>query len=196
MSQQGHKGAARVVAVVGSPRAQGNTSSLVDVVLEELSRRGAHCQKFMLGSYLIRPCLGHEDCATLPMCPQSDDADELFDTVYGADALILATPVYFEDVSAQMKLFIDRTCHRYYHDQLLTARVFGLIAIAAETGVQATIDTLKRFVALSSSGNVKQVEFTGLADRPGDALADDVLVERAREMADEIAAMLNADPAV
>lgn len=195
MSQQGHKEAARVVAVVGSPRARGNTSSLVDIVLEELSRRGAHCQKVMLGSYLIRPCLGHEDCATLPVCPQSDDADDLFETVYDADALILATPVYFEDVSAQMKLFIDRTCHRYYHDQLLPARVFGLLAIAAETGAQATIDTLKRFVALSSSGSVKLVELTGLADKPGDALADDGLVERTRQMADEIAVALNVDPA-
>lgn len=181
----------RVVAVVGSPRANGNTAGLVDVILEELTHHGARCEKLLLGEFTILPCLGHENCASLPVCPRVDDADRLLDAVYAADAVVLATPVYYEDVSGLMKLFIDRNCHRFNHDQLLEPAAIGLVVVAAETGLQETIDTLKRFVALSSAGPLKMFELSGLADKAGDALGDGDLVEAARRMAHQIAAELN-----
>jgi multimeric flavodoxin WrbA len=51
-----------VVAIVGSPRASGNTSYLVDVALDELARRGAAVEKIGLGEHRILPCEGHDDC--------------------------------------------------------------------------------------------------------------------------------------
>ena len=54
-----------VVCVVGSPRAAGNTSYLVDVAIEEFERRGARCEKLMLADYRILPCEGHDDCAAV-----------------------------------------------------------------------------------------------------------------------------------
>ena len=54
--------------------------------------------------------------------------------VYAADGLLLATPVYYEDVSAQMKAFIDRNVYQYHHDVFLTPKVVGLLVVTAETG--------------------------------------------------------------
>jgi multimeric flavodoxin WrbA len=182
----------RVVAIVGSPRANGNTSGLVDIILEELGRHGADCEKLSLGDYTILPCEAHDNCAELPRCVLDDDADRVLDALYAADAVVLATPVYYEDVSAQMKLLIDRSYHRYNQDELLAPAAIGLVAVAAETGLQETIDALRRFVALSSRGPVKTFELTGLADKAGEALGNGELVEGARRMAHQIAAELSA----
>ena len=83
---------------MGSSRAHGNTSILVDVVLEELTRRGIRVEKVMLGERRVAGCLGHDDCAERRVCPLGDDAADILDAVYAADGLILATPVYYENV--------------------------------------------------------------------------------------------------
>ena len=56
--------------------------------------------------------------------------------MYAADCLVLGTPVYYENVSAQMKAFIDRNVFRYAHDQWLRAKAVGLVAVTAETGLR------------------------------------------------------------
>jgi multimeric flavodoxin WrbA len=182
--------APHVVAVVGSPRARGNTSLLVDAALEELSRRGLRCDKVMLGERRIAPCLGHEDCADRATCPHGDDASEVLDLVYAADCLILATPVYYENVSAQMKVFIDRNVFRYAHDQWLSAKAVGLMAVTAETGLDETLAALRRYIALSTDGEVPIFTATGYADKPGDAAGDPALLAAARQLGADLAASL------
>ncbi len=99
--------------------------------------------------------------------------------MYGADGLILATPVYYEDVSGQMKVFIDRNCFNNYHEVWLQARSVGLIAVAESTGLDEAIDSLRRFVALSSDKKVKPLSVTGLAYREGDAAGNAAAGRRA-----------------
>jgi multimeric flavodoxin WrbA len=156
-----------VVAVVGSPRARGNTSLLVDAALEELAGRGARVRKVLLGEYSIAPCLGHEQCGRLPVCPQRDDAGEVLDAVYAADGLILASPVYYDNVTAQMKAFMDRNVFRYNREQWLQARAVGLLAVAAESGLDDTIAALRRYVTFSSAAEVPTVSIGVYADGLG-----------------------------
>lgn len=181
-----------VVAIVGSPRAAGNTSYLVDVALDELARRGLAVEKIMLSEYHVLPCEGHDECEDLAVCPLDDDAGTILARMYGADGLILATPVYYEDVSGQMKIFIDRNCFNNYHEIWLQARSVGLIAVAESTGLDETIDSLRRFVALSSDKKVKPLSATGLAYREGDAAGNAALVAAVREMARAMAVALRA----
>ena len=183
-----------VVAVVGSPRVRGNCSFLVDLVLGDLERQGALCEKLMLGEFDIRPCQGHQDCDRRSVCALDDDAAAVIEKAYAADALLLATPVYYEDVSAQMKLFIDRNVFFYGHDRVLAPKVVGYIAVAAETGLAETIAALERFVALSSSGDLKHLELTGFADKAGDAAADEQLVAAAHRFAEQLGAALHKAP--
>jgi multimeric flavodoxin WrbA len=180
-----------VVAVVGSPRAAGNTSYLVDVALDELAHRGLAVEKIMLGEHRVLPCEGHDECEDLAVCPLDDDAGAILDHMYGADGLILATPVYYEDVSGQMKIFIDRNCFNNYHEVWLRARSVGLIAVAESTGLDETIDSLRRFVALSSDKKVEPLSATGVAYREGDAAGNAALVAAVREMARAMAAALS-----
>jgi multimeric flavodoxin WrbA len=153
-----------VVAVVGSPRAAGNTSLLVDAALAELERRGVRVHKVLLGEQIVGPCVGHEDCARFKVCPQRDDAEAVLDLVYQADGLLLATPVYYENVTAQMKAFMDRNVFRYSHDEWLPARVVGLLAVTAETGLDDALDAMRRYVALSTVGEVSTFSCGVFAD--------------------------------
>jgi len=184
-----------VVAVVGSPRPAGNTSYLVDVALDELAGRGLAVDKIMLSEHRVLPCEGHDECEDLASCPLDDDAAGILERMYGADGLILASPVYYEDVSGQMKVFIDRNCFNNYHEVWLRARSVGLIAVAESTGLDETIDSLRRFVALSSDKKVRPLSVTGLAYREGDAAGNAALVGAVRDMAQEMAAALRPQEA-
>ena len=176
-----------VVAVVGSPRPTGNTAWAVDTALAELERRGVSCEKLNLCEYRIYPCLGHDDCAFLPACPLEDDADRVLDKVYAADGLILATPVYYEDVSAQMKTFIDRNYRRYEHGQLLEPKVVGLIVVAASSGIEDTVAALKRFLALSSKEPLPVEVASGEASALGEASSSPQLRAAVTQMAARMA---------
>jgi multimeric flavodoxin WrbA len=188
-----HRDQLSVVAVVGSPRAAGNTSYLVDVALDELARAGFAVEKIMLSEYRVLPCEGHDDCEDLSVCPLDDDAGAILERMYEADGLILATPVYYEDVSGQMKVFIDRNCFNNYHEVWLQARSVGLIAVAESTGVDEAIDSLRRFVALSSDKKVKPLSVTGLAYRAGDAAGNGPLIAAVRDMAHAMAGALRPE---
>jgi multimeric flavodoxin WrbA len=184
-----------VVAVIGSPRPQGNTVALVAAALDELERCGCRCTRIMLADLRIDACDGHEDCGELAECPIDDDMDTVLDQVYAADGLILASPVYYENVTAQMKAFIDRNAIRYYHDEWLAPRVVGLIAVATESGLDDTLGALRRFVTLSNPEEVPVVSMSGCADKPGDALSDATLMAEARVLGRAMAERLGLSPA-
>ena len=179
-----------VVAVVGSPWAHGNTSILVDVVLEELARHGIRVEKVTLGERRGAGCLGHDDCAERRVCPLGDDAADILDAVYVADGLMLATPVYYENVSAQMKAFMDGNVLRYAHDEGLRAKVVGLVAVTAETDLNETLAALRRYVAPSTDGDVPLFSAGGYADTAGSAAERPELLAAPRRLAADLAEAL------
>ncbi len=179
-----------VVAVLGSPRRGGNTAALLEATLHELTARGAACETIALAERSVAPCLGHDTCADLAVCPLDDDAAGVLERVYAADCLILASPVYYENVSAQMKAFIDRNVFRYAHDQWLPAKAVGLIAVTAETGLDDTLSALRRYVALSTDGDVPVFTCGGYADVAGAAAGDEQLLAEARRLGAELAGAL------
>lgn len=173
----------RMVAVVGSPRPDGNTVTVVRAVLDELERLGASCELLLLADYRVHPCEGHDSCESLEACPHDDDMPLLLEKTYEADGVILASPVYYENVTAQMKAFMDRTVWEYNHGTWLEPRVFGLVAVTYETGLDDTIAALRRFIGLSTRTQIPVEVLTGLAYRLGDAAADQELMSGARGLA-------------
>jgi multimeric flavodoxin WrbA len=184
-----------VVAVIGSPRRHGNTVALVDAALAELERCGCLCSRIMLGELHIAACDGRENCGELAQCSHDDDTADVLDLVYAADGLILASPVYYENVSSQMKAFMDRNAFRYYHDEWLTPKIVGLIVVALESGLDDTLAAMRRFVVLSSSQDVPTLSMGGYANKPGDAAADTELMAEARKLGRAMAERLGLSPA-
>ena len=147
----------------------------------------------MLADKRIEFCSGHEFCGERA-CPHDDDMAGILEQVYTADGLLIATPIYYENVSGQMKTFIDRNATRYYHEEWLAPKVVGLIAVAGESDAEDTLAAMRRFVALSNPEAPPVVALGGLADKPGDAAQDAELMARARELGREMAERLGLDP--
>ena len=99
----------KVCGIVGSPKKKGNVDLLVSQVLKGASSQGAKTRKIYLNDLNIKPC---QSCGVDPYpkyCLFDDDMKLIYDTLESCDAIILGSPVYFDTVSAQTKLMIDRS---------------------------------------------------------------------------------------
>lgn len=100
----------KIVCLLGSPRSRGNSSTLARRFCETAKKHGAEVQTFELNKLHYRGCQGCMTCkAELERCVLEDDLTEVLDAAAQCDVLVMASPVYFGDVSSQLKGFIDRT---------------------------------------------------------------------------------------
>ena len=184
----------KILAIVGSPRPKGNTNYLVDRALEAAAELGAQIKKIDLGKYKVNPCLGHDDCASFKSCPQEDDAIWILDEFLNADGVILATPVYWYNVSAQMKTFIDRNYFPYKHDLKYKAKAVGIIVVAEMEAIEDTVHTLNQFVdwCFNIEPDRKFI-VSGYAHKVGEAKENLILVEEARQLGINMAESLKED---
>ncbi len=99
-----------VVALFGSPRKDGNSATVTAHFLQRARQLGAETKSFYLNELNFRGCQACEACKTVAAtCVLQDDLASVLDAVFAADLVVLASPVYYADVSAQLKAFIDRT---------------------------------------------------------------------------------------
>ncbi|MCX5757753.1 MAG: flavodoxin family protein, partial [Candidatus Hydrogenedentes bacterium] len=100
----------KIVAVLGSPRLNGNSAFIAGRFLEAAKDRGAETQSFALNALTYRGCQAcMSSKKTSEVCVLKDDLSEVLEAVREAGVIVLASPVYYGDVTGQMKLFIDRT---------------------------------------------------------------------------------------
>lgn len=123
----------KAVGILGSPRKYGNASKMLDAALKELENRGFEVEKVHISSKKINYCTGCGTCLAKGECVQRDDMDELKRLVEESDAVILASPVYYLNVTAQMKTFIDRMLP-YGHRPTLKGKYGGSIVVYAGVG--------------------------------------------------------------
>ena len=174
----------QLLAICGSPRPNGNTNYLVDQALTEAAKLGAQTEKIVVSQYNINPCLGHDKCATYDSCLQKDDAIWIIDKLLKADGVIIASPVYYYNVSAQLKTFIDRNDFLFKHGQKSQARAVGIITLAGgDGGIADTINTLKRFINESFAVREdKLFVLWGYARHPGEAESNPLLVKEVQKL--------------
>jgi multimeric flavodoxin WrbA len=183
-----------VVAVLGSPRRNGNCAALLRAVLAELELRGATVETIHLSAHDVRYCAGHDDCADRECCAIKDDAPALLDRVYEADALVLASPVYTDNISGQMKVFLDRACHDYSRGRRLRARVIGLVTVADSTGLDDALAAMTRALAFIRRQDVPTFSVKGFATLKGDAEKDRDLMEAAHTLGRSLADAARCSP--
>jgi len=97
-----------VLGISSSPRQKGFTTLLLNESLAGAISAGAKTDKLILNDLRIVPCQECWQCSDNSSCPQTDDMRVVYDKVGKADAIIIASPVYFTTVSAQLKLMVDR----------------------------------------------------------------------------------------
>jgi len=181
----------KILAIVGSPRINGNTNYLIDAALDEAKKLGAETEKIILSQYNVQPCQGHDDCAELAVCPQKDDTAWILDKFIAADAVILGVPVYYYNVTAQMKAFIDRNYFIYNKYPRVKAKAVGYIVVAHSSGMEETVQALHNFVdwSLRVPRN-KRLVMKAYAGVIGDAESKPQLEQDARKLGRQLMAGL------
>lgn len=175
----------KVVAISGSPRIGGNSDILCDEFLKGAKEKGNEIAKINLASSNIRPCIACYGCKGNGKCVIEDDMREILKNLIEADVILLATPVYFYSMDAQMKIFIDRCLARY---QEIKNKKFYFAVTAADpdhSAMDATFAGLKGYTDCLPGAEVVDILYgTGAWDK-GDILKLPVL-EHAYEMGKNI----------
>lgn len=127
----------KVLGIVTSPRKGGNTEILVSEVLASAQEAGAETELLLLRDKKIQPCDGCRTCHKTNACHIKDDMQDVYPKLEAADAIVLGTPVYFWTVTAQCKIFMDRT-YCYHINRRLRGKVgAGVIATRRAGATQA-----------------------------------------------------------
>lgn len=98
----------RVLCIAGSPRRRGNSDRLLDAATRGIEEAGGVAIRLVAADAAPQPCKGCNACSTTGECTTRDSMDEIYQLLAAADALIVASPVYFAGVPATLKALYDR----------------------------------------------------------------------------------------
>jgi len=119
-----------ILILSGSPRKGGNTELLVDAFAKGAAEHH-HVEIVSVRDVKVNPCLGCNVCfKTNGICAQKDDMAAIYEKMSQADMLVIASPVYFYGISAQLKAVIDR-CHNPIRDSFHIKKTALLLVGAA-----------------------------------------------------------------
>lgn len=124
----------KVLVISASPRKGGNSDTLCDEFVKGALEAGNEAEKVFLCDQTIHYCTGCGGCAHTHRCVQKDDMAAILEKMVSADVIVLATPVYFYTMDAQMKTLIDRTVPRYTE---IRNKDFYFIVTAADSSKAA-----------------------------------------------------------
>lgn len=99
----------KAIGIVGSPRKNGNTEFITKHALKAIEEEGIETELITLADLNIQPCNGCLTCANEETCTIDDDVFLVYRKMKAADAIILATPVYFGSATAITKALMERT---------------------------------------------------------------------------------------
>jgi multimeric flavodoxin WrbA len=168
----------KVLVLSGSPRKGGNSDILCDQFMLGAKEAGHETEKIFLGDKEINYCIACDICKNNgSICDQDDDMAEVLDKMIAADVIVMATPVYFYTMDAQMKTLIDRTYSRYME---IRNKDFYFITTAAVTRKQAlerTIEGFRGFTSVLSRAKEKGVIYGTGAWNIGDIKCRSAMAE-------------------
>lgn len=131
----------RILGIVCSPRKGGNTEILVRAALEAAREAGGETELILVADMNIAPCDGCGTCLKNGMCKIKDDMQMIYEQLELAEGVVLGTPVYFMNVSAQAKAIMDRT-YAFLGGRKLRGKVAAAIVAARRVGAGEVLSLL------------------------------------------------------
>lgn len=178
-----------VLCIAGSPRRHGNSDALLDALESGVREAGGEPVRLVASQAGIAPCRGCNACSRTGVCVIRDGMDEVRELFDAADAIAIATPVYFATVPAVLKVLYDR-CQPYWALRYVLGEpapaVYRPGALLLVGGGGDPFGTACAVTPTRSVMNVLGVSLDAVIevigpDAAGDALGRDEDIERARE---------------
>ena len=181
----------KIVAFQGSPRPSGNTDVLLEEALKPIKEAGHEITLFKLNFMRIKPCQDCGSCEKSGKCIIDDDMIEIYSAIRSADRIILASPIFFFGLSAQVKAMIDRCqafwCEKYLMKQSIPEGPYGrkglLLLVGGmkkEIGMTCSDATAKAFFRTVSVPHHETLSFMGV-DAKGAILEHPTALSDVRE---------------
>jgi multimeric flavodoxin WrbA len=181
----------KILILKSSPRIHGNSNTLAERAATGARDMGADVKVFNLHDMDIRPCDACDECReTGGVCVIGDEMQALYPRLREADAIVLASPIYWFTMSAQLKVCIDR----WYAMQTpngneLGGKQFGIVLTYGDSdlhnsgGINAihTFESMFRYLEANIAGIVH-----GSADAAGEINKQPALLERAYQLGQKL----------
>ena len=183
----------KVVAFNGGARKDGNTAILINYMFKELENEGFNTELVQLAGKKIRGCTACMKCFENRdrRCIFDDDiVNDCIAKMADADGIILGSPVYFADVTAEMKALIDRAGFVSMANNGLFRRKVGSAAVAVRrAGAIHTLDSLLHFLLISGM-IVPGLPAIGIGRDIGDVIKDEEGISWAKNAGKNMAWLL------
>lgn len=184
----------RIIGISGSPRVGGNTDMILREALMAAEEEGVEVGLIRICDYRLEPCDACSTCFDTKKCVIGDDCEKLYRELVNADGVILGSPSYFQGVTAQMKIFIDRigflALARGRKD--FVDKVGGVIAVARRSGVASTCNQMLTFMTAIRMTIPGGGRAFAIAREKGEVMRDREGVESARYMGKMLARAVRA----
>ena len=149
----------RIVVLMGSPNRNGSTSILVENFVKGATEAGHDCEVIDVCHADVHPCTGCVACGYEGQCVQKDDVEMIRAKLLASDMVVLATPLYYYGMSAQLKTVVDRFCA--YNSSLNSRRLKSALLTVAWNAddwtfeaLEAHYKTLVRYINFDDKGMI------------------------------------------
>ncbi|MFP4444836.1 MAG: NAD(P)H-dependent oxidoreductase, partial [Desulfosudaceae bacterium] len=185
------------LGLLGSPRKNGNTHYLLSTFLNALGKKGAAVQIMHVPDKQIHPCQGCTFCEKKGYCTQQDDdmSREIYPLLRRAEIIVAASPIYFYNVTSQLKALIDRSqalwSRRYklgLSDPQAATRAGIMLAVGATKGknlFSGTHLTARYFFDAVSANFTGELGYRRV-EKPGDLQKVEEVTGQVQELADQL----------
>ncbi|MFC1764180.1 flavodoxin family protein [Planctomycetota bacterium] len=182
----------KVVAFNGSPRKGGNTEQMIEKVFDVLRGQGIECERVDIAHQPLRGCMACFGCIhNKERCVQKDEFNDWFDKARVADAIIIGSPTYFANVSAETKALIDRMGFVGRVTGALIRKPLAAVVAVRRGGAVPTFD------AINHMGQINQMLVVGstywnfaIGRERGDVQDDDEGMKNMQNLGENLAWLL------
>lgn len=187
----------KVLAINSSTRKDGNTAILINTVFEELNKEGIETEMVQLTGKIIEPCKACWACGGGKSCVHKKDTfQEIFEKMAQADGIILGSPVYTANISANMQALLERASvvtDMNRSENLFQHKVGAAVTAARRGGALSALDAMNHFFMLQNMFVVGSSYWPmAYGQMPGDVQSDGEGLETMKNLGRNMAYLLKA----
>jgi len=163
----------KIISLLASPHGlKGNTAGLLRHVIDGAEAEGALNETVVLKGDTVHPCMGCDVCHKQGLCVQKDDFEHIKAKILVADGLIVASPNYIFNVSAQLKAFMDRCCG-IIHCMQFWGKYGVSVVTSGGDGGEAVTEYMRHFLITTGAVPVGEISIT-MSFMPKTGFTDEV----------------------
>ena len=181
----------KVLIINGSPVINGNSSKLIEQIIDVFKKENIEVDLYQIGGKSIRGCMACGHCYESGECVFKDDVNDLAKRFKEADGLVITAPVYYGSANGSVISLLDRLFYSSRFEKRF--KVGAAFAIARRAGTTATFDELNKYFTISQMPVVSGRYWNnGFGGRPGEIEQDLEGMQNARITARNMVFLMKA----